>query len=174
MFKLRFPESQIARWADDYSYKANDGALKDVIRPAVRARRYLERDEFLRICEWKTKRSKSRVARNDQFTIRTITRAAFATKDERIKMDLLRTLVGVEWPTASTLLHFCDERPYPILDYRALWSLGYDKAPHYTMDFWIEYLAFTRRLAKRVRQNIRAVDRALWQYSKKRQRRGGS
>ena len=85
-------------------------------------------------------------------------------------MDLLRTLAGVEWPTASTLLHFCDERPYPILDYRALWSLGYAKPPHYTMEFWLEYLEYTRGLAKRLRQDIRTVDRALWQYSKARQR----
>lgn len=170
MFKLRFPEGHIPRWADQYSYTANDGEMKDVIRPNVLDRGYLEKNEFLSICEWKTKRSKSRVASNDQFTIRTITRAALATKDERIKMNLLRTLVGVEWPTASTLLHFCDKRPYPILDYRALWSVGYSKPPSYTMDFWLDYLRFTRRLAKRLRQNIRTVDRALWQYSKKRQR----
>ncbi len=37
---------------------------------------------------------------------------------------VLRFLDGVEWPTASTILHFCGARPYPILDYRALWSLG--------------------------------------------------
>lgn len=170
MFKLRFAEGQISKWADGYSYTAKDRVLKGVVRPAVLARGYLKREEFLDICEWKSKRSKSRCARNDEFTIRAISRAAFATKDERIKMNLLRTLAGVEWPTASTLLHFCDERPYPILDYRALWSLGYDKPPRYTMDFWLDYLAFTRRLAKHLRQNIRTVDRALWQYSKKRQR----
>jgi hypothetical protein len=166
LFKLRFAEGQISQWADRYSYTANDGALKDVVRPAVLARGYLKRNEFLDICEWKTKRSKSRCAQNDEFTIRTISQAAFATNDECIKMDLLRTLAGVEWPTASTLLHFCDERSYPILDYRALWSLGYDKPPHYTMDFWLEYLVFTRRLAEHLSQDIRIVDRALWQYSK--------
>lgn len=104
--------------------------------------------------------------------IRTISRAAFATSDESLKIDLLRLFVGVEWPTASTLLHVCDERPYPILDYRALWSLGHAKAPHYTMEFWLAYLAYTRGLATRLKHDIRTVDRALWRYSKVRQRSG--
>jgi hypothetical protein len=168
VFKLRFPESHVSRWAERYSYPEDDG-LREMIRPAVLARGFLRKSEFLRICEWKTPRSKSRCARNEEFTIRTVSRAAFATADESLKMDLLRTLVGVEWPTASTLLHFCDVRPYPILDYRALWSLGHDRPPHYTMEFWLEYLAFTRRLARRLRLDIRTLDRALWQFSKARQ-----
>ena len=64
---------------------------------------------------------------------------------------------------ASTLLHFCDKRPYPILDYRALWSLGYTEKPHYTMKFWLKYLAYVRELAEHLTQDIRTIDRALWQ-----------
>ncbi len=169
MFKLRFPETDIQLWAERYSYTANDTEFTDVVRPTVLVRGYLERDEFREICEWKTQRSKSRCARNDATTIRVITRAAFATGDEVVKMDLLRLLEGVEWPTASTLLHFGDPRPYPILDYRALWSLGYFKPPSYSMPFWQDYLTFTRSLSLRLRIPIRTLDRALWQYSKERQ-----
>ena len=84
-------------------------------------------------------------------------------------MTLLRMLDGVEWPTASALLHFCDIRPYPILDYRALWSLGYTKTPHYTMKFWLKYLTYVRELAEHLKQDIWTIDRALWQHSKERQ-----
>jgi hypothetical protein len=170
MFRLRFSERELPKWAERYSNSANDGKLREVVRPVVLSRGYLKRDEFLEICQWKTVRTKSRCARNDVFTIETVTRAALATSDEALKIDLLRTLSGVEWPTASTLLHFCDKRPYPILDYRALWSLGHNKPPHYTMEFWLAYLAFTRALAGRLKQDIRTIDRALWQYSKARQR----
>ena len=128
VFKLRFAESQVPRLAERYFNPANDGTLRDRLRPLVRARGYLERDEFLEICEWKSPRTKPWCARNDDFTIRTVTQAAFISADEPLKIDLLRTLVGVEWPTASTLLNFCDRRPYPILDYRALWSLGTARA----------------------------------------------
>lgn len=172
MFKLRFPESQVHHWAERYSSTVNDGRFRDELRPRILKRGYLDRDEFLEICRWKTQRTKSRCATNDDFTIRTISRAALASSDETLKMDLFRTLTGVEWPTGSTLLHFCDARPYPVLDYRALWSLGLSEPPRYPMEFWLEYLAFTRRLARRLDLDIRTLDQALWQYSKARQRSG--
>ena len=168
--KLRFPESHIRMWADRFPFSADDGRLRAEVRPLVLARGYLTREEFLEICAWKSQRTRSRCASNDEFTIRTISRAALASGDEALKMDLLRALSGVEWPTASTLLHFSDERPYPILDYRALWSLGVSKPPTYTMAFWLEYLAFTRVLSQRSGVDIATLDRALWQYSKARQR----
>ena len=172
MFTLRFPESQVQHWAERYSYSGDDGHLRDELRPLILNRGYLNKDEFLEICKWKTQRTKSRCASNDDFTIRTISRAALASSDEPLKMDLFRTLTGVEWPTASTLLHFCDARPYPILDYRALWTLGFSEPPHYTTAFWVEYVAFTRGLARRLDLDIRTLDQALWQYSKARQRAG--
>jgi hypothetical protein len=174
IFKLRFPASTVAYWASRYPNSANDGALRNRLRPVVRARGCLTRSEFLEICKWKSPRSQPRCARNDEFTVLTVTRAALGTGDESLKIDLLRTLHGVEWPTASTLLHFCDRRPYPILDYRALWSLGYAKPPRYTMEFWLAYLQFTRDLARRLGIDIGALDRALWQYSKERQPGGRS
>ena len=73
-------------------------------------------------------------------------------------------------PTASVILHFCDTRPYPVLDYRALWSLGYSRPPVYTFEFWSAYTHFTRALAQSTGHDMRTVDRALWQYSKHHQR----
>ena len=140
------------------------------MRAAVRERGHLTRSEFLTICAWKTPRSKPRCASNTSRAIHTLTRAAFASPDDALKMDLLRLLRGVDWPTASTILHICDERPYPILDVRAVWSLGFTKPPTYTMDFWLAYVAFTRALARRSGLSIRTVDQALWQYSKERQK----
>jgi hypothetical protein len=168
-FVLRFPERDIERWAVRFPEGDGDRRMLDTIRPAVLARGHLTRAEFREICHWKTPRSKPHCARNSEHIVRTITRAALASGDEALKMDLLRLLEGVEWPTASTILHFCDERPYPILDYRALWSLGFSKPPTYTMEFWLAYLAFTRDLATRVALPIRIVDKALWRYSKERQ-----
>jgi len=170
MFRLRFPSSQIQRWAERYASSVEDRRLREELRPLVLKRGYVTRDEFLELCKWKSQRTKSRCATNYEFTVRTITRAALASNDEPLKVDLLRTLAGVEWPTASTLLHFCDRRPYPILDYRALWSLGLAEPPSYNVGFWLEYLGFTRRLARRRKVDIGTLDQALWQYSKERQR----
>ena len=170
MFKLRFDLAHIPKWSAGYSYEGSDARFLEEVRPAVQKRGYLTAAEFREICYWKTPRSQSRCRQNTPDEIRALTHAALATDDEALKMELLRLLHGVEWPTASTLLHFCDARPYPILDYRALWSLGYARPPHYTMPFWLGYVEYVRDLACRSRHPIRTVDRALWQYSKARQR----
>ncbi len=168
MFKLRFPTDEIADWAAQYSYRGEDRIVRR-IAPAGRARGYLRRSEFLKLCKWKTPRSQSRCAENTAQTIREATTLALGTTDERLKIGILRLLTGVEWPTASVILHFCDQRPYPILDFRALWSLGYRKPPRYTFDFWWRYTLFTRQLAEASGHSMRDLDRALWQYSKKHQ-----
>lgn len=166
-FKLRFPVGQIPYWAARYSYRGQD-KIVDVL--ALRARGYLTRREFLTLCEWKTPRSKPKCARNPEPRVREATRLALATTDERAKIGILRLLDGVEWPTASVILHFCDRLPYPILDYRALWSLGCAKPLTYTFDFWWSYTQFMRGLARRTKCSMRDVDRALWQYSKENHR----
>jgi hypothetical protein len=169
MFKLRFPTSDIQRWADRYAYPGEELIFKK-LAPAAQALGYLTRDNFLDLCDWKTPRTQSRCAENTSAQIREATEIALASADERAKMYILRTLAGVSWPTASVILHFCDLRPYPILDVRALWSLGIAKPPVYTFEFWWAYTEFTRRLAAAsTGYDMRTLDRALWQYSKEKQ-----
>lgn len=170
LFKLRFAIADIPKWSSGFPDDGSDARFLGEVRPAVRKRGYLTAAEFRDICYWKTPRSQAQCRQNSVDDIRVLTQASLATRDEALKMDLLRRLRGVEWPTASTLLHFCDVRPYPILDYRALWSLGHSRPPHYTMAFWLGYVAFVRDLVRRSGCAMRIVDRALWQYSKVRQR----
>ena len=139
MIRLRFPEADILKWAARFGDASGDDEILAGIRPLVLARGHLTRAEFLKICAWKSARSKPACRRNTARRVETLTRAALATPDEALKIDLLRLLDGVEWPTASTILHFCDVRPYPILDYRAVWSLGLAKPVTYTMEFWLTY-----------------------------------
>ena len=170
MFKLRFPPAEIPRWAQTYSYPGEDAIVAE-LAPRARARGYLARTEFLELCRWKTPRSQPRCATNTAARIREATQIALASADERAKPFILRTLAGVGWPTASVILHFCDKQPYPILDYRALWSLGFARPPSYTFDFWWAYTEFTRGLVHSTGHDMRMLDRALWQFSKKHQRR---
>lgn len=169
-FSLRFPESDIELWAARNPEGEGDSRRAAILRSAVGQRGHLTRTEFLGICRWKSPRSAPHCAKNAEHDVRTLTRAALASSEEELKIDLLRLLRGVEWPTASTILHFCDERPYPILDVPAIWSLGWAKPPSYTMEFWLSYVAFTRDLAARGGHSMRTVDLALWGYSKERQR----
>ncbi len=171
-FRLRFPERDIPSWAARYEY--DDTEVQDTIAPAARARGHLTRDEFLSLCRWKTPRSQPRCASNPASFIEEATRVALASTHEEVKIGVLLLLRGVSWPTASVILHFCDGAKYPILDYRALWSLSVAQPAQYTFPFWWAYATFTRTLHQSTRYSMRTIDRALWQYSKERQRAGGA
>lgn len=164
-FHLRFPELDIETWAKRYSYATDEPILSE-IAPRARERGYLTHDEFLAICGWKSPRSAPRCASNDPALVEEVTRTALGAYRQELKLGILLVLAGVQWPTASVILHFCDRGEFPILDYRALWSLGYKKPPTYTFPFWVAYCEFTRALAKRAGVSMRKLDQALWQYSK--------
>ncbi len=169
MFRLRFSESLISYWAARYG-DPGDALIENRIGPGARGRGYLTRAAFLQITEWKTPRSRPLCVRNSAPLVRKVTCAALSSRDEELKMRTLLRLSGVGLPTASVILHFCDRGRYPILDVRVLWSLGFTKLPSFTIPFWLQYTEFLRGLADRTRQDMRTVDRALWQYSRERQR----
>jgi hypothetical protein len=166
--RLRFPHSEIEKWAAQYSY-ASDAAIEDVIAPAARRQGYLTRDQFLTIAEWKTARSRSRCRKNDAGYVKEVTGAALRSKNERFKIEVLRLLDGVDWPTASVILHFCDRGRYPIVDVRAMWSLGVTTPPAIDFPVWMEYTRFLRGVSADAGVSMRTLDRALWQYSKVKQ-----
>jgi hypothetical protein len=161
-------ESELTTWAGRYSYPG-EGEIEERVAPTARARGHLRRDEFLDLCRWKTPRSQPRCATNGEDYVREVTRIALATTNEELKIRVLLLLAGVSWPTASVILHFCDTRPYPILDVRALWSVGHRRVPAYTFSLWWEYTRFIRGVSTRTGLSMRTIDRALWQYSKERQ-----
>jgi len=166
---LRFPRTRIQEWADRYSFPGEDELIEMVASPA-RDRGCLRRDEFMKLCAWKTPRSKPRCAANTDDSLRKVTRIALDPgSPERVKIEILTQLSGVGWPTASVILHLCDKNLYPILDYRALWSVGVKAPSQYGFELWQAYTQFTRELSREAGCSMRTLDRALWQYSKEHQ-----
>ena len=168
--ELRFPLSKIEFWSDRYNYGQDDSEIEQVIAPVVKERGYLEKDEFLAICYWKTPRTRPRCESNLESMIHEVTGLALASEDEQFRIEALTLLKGVSWPTASVILHFCHRDPYPILDYRALWSCTSKVPNQYDFPFWKDYVKFCRQIATEAQVSMRVLDRALWQYSNERQR----
>lgn len=169
MFRLRFPEDQIPHWASRYEYAGEAELIAGPVTSA-RARGFLLKPEFLQIARWKSPRSSSRCAKNESAFVEEVTRLALApATSARLRIECLTLLSGVSWPTASVILHFCHREVYPILDFRALWSLQCAVPNTYGYMFWVDYVAFARDLCETVGRDIRTVDRALWQYSKEHQ-----
>jgi hypothetical protein len=172
-FTLRFPKNEIAEWALLYG-KVMDDDVPTAIGRVARTRGYLDRHEFLEIARWKSPRTQPRCAENDGEYVEAITRIALATSHEQVAIEVLTLLRGVSWPTASVVLHFCSGKPYPIIDYRALWSLSVSAQPKYDFGLWSAYVKATRALASRCSVDMRTLDRALWAFSKARQPTNGA
>lgn len=170
-FKLRFPASEIPRWAARYSYPGEDERLEGVIR-RVRAAGHLTKGDLAFLAEWKSPRVRPRIQENDEGLVREVTRISLSTKQERLRAHALLLLQGVGWPVASVILHLCHEDPYPILDFRALSSASSKVPSTYTFDFWERWTAFSRMTATAARVSMRELDRALWQFSKETQPAG--
>ena len=164
-FVLQFQPEEIEPLAVRFGY-TDDAACAEA-GAAARARGYYRRDEFLTVCDWKTSRSRPRVERNDGAAVEAATRLGLGSGGERERMQALIELNGVGVPTGSTLLHFAFPEDYPILDVRALASLGHVTTRSvYPVHFWLAYLEACRELAKRHGVSIRTLDKALWQHSK--------
>ncbi len=167
IFRLRFRKNRIRSIADRYSY--GDAIPTDAGRRAEKVGFYTKED-FLATVRWKSPRAIGKAESNSAKFIEEVTRIALRTGDEHLKIAVLTLLSGVSWPTASVFLHFSSNFHYPILDFRALWSLRNDSPPSkYTFPFWEEYTAFLRKLSLEEKVDMRTLDRALWQYSKEHQ-----
>jgi len=168
--KPRFQLSQIPEIAARYAYP-REGSI-EVLIPVVQRRGYMTRDELATLCAWKSPRSAGHVTKNPRRFVEEITHFALSTADERARIESLTLLDAVHYPTASTILHWFHRDPYPIVDFRALWSLRSYETPPYSFPFWQSYVSSWRSILRQAQRRCapvvvtpRLLDKALWSYS---------
>ena len=168
-FSLQFPASDIAALAGRYRYSTDVGPIRE-LAPKVHERGCLTKADLLAVGQWKSPRTVPKIAKNEEALIVEATRLALSTPHERLRIGTLTLLHGVGYPMASVILHWCHTDRYPIIDYRALWSLGAAEPPAaYSFNYWQSYVTICRHLAGDAGIDMRTLDRALWQYSKENQ-----
>ena len=170
--KLRFSPTEIVTLSEEYesNLRTRDRRLTDAITqtvfPAYATNGFLTKNEFLTVCNWKTPRSRPRCESNDVELVREISELARTVESEQLRIEIWTLLSGVKWPTASVFLHFAFPNRYPILDFRALWSLHENVPKQYGFRFWWRYTLVCRELSHTHGVSLRVLDQALWQYSK--------
>ena len=172
---MRFPSSprKINALADCYLSRYDDAPIEALVAP-VRGRGHVSLEELEVVCRWKSPRALPRVRRNTAQDVKDLTHCALSSKNERLRIHSLLALDGVSWPTASVLLHWFHSDPYPLLDVRAIWSVGLEKPSSYSFAFWWAYVGKCRRLARDAGVSMRTLDRALWEFSKREDGRGSA
>lgn len=165
-YALRVPVSQLR------SYQARYDVLEADLskyREAVKQQGHLTKEQLYQIRRWKSPRRAQDVRLNSEELIKEVTAFSFTAIQEESRIGVLTLLSGAAFPTASVILHFCVDASYPILDRRAIWSLGLKQPAQYTFAFWKDYMELCRSLARDNAMSVRELDMALWQYSKEHQ-----
>ena len=102
-----------------------------------RKRGNLVLEDLLLLTRWKSPRSLSKADRNSDQFVPDVTRTSLCSDtSEEFRIKVLTVLHGVQWSVASAILHFAFPDQYPILDFRAIWSLRESQPSTYTYDFW--------------------------------------
>jgi hypothetical protein len=143
-------------------------------RERIRRQGRMQLKDLCAVCKWKAARAAGHARKNTDNEVKEITRLAFAARSERVRVEVLQVLHGVSYPTASVVLHFYHRDTYPVLDFRALWSMRISQPAQYTFEFWWRYVVESRKFFARARRrfpdlSMREFDCALWQYSYEKQ-----
>ncbi len=172
--KVRINRGFVEYWSDRYDYRDDYHHEQRLKRWLAKqsGRKFLDKESFLGIAMWKTPRGKHHYEANSAGFVRQVTDEAFQARDDRLRLHILMALDGVGVPVASTILHFAFPDMYPILDIRALttltkaglWSGNEPGAS--TLADWLKYTRLMRGLSKKLRVDLRTLDKALWAFDK--------
>jgi hypothetical protein len=166
----------VTLWSQRYSINAIEHELLTDVGPAVAGRGYFQKEELVKVGEWKSPRVRPRIARNSPNDVEDITRISLAAP-ERLQHRVLSLLHGVGDPVATALLTIWAPDRHTVLDFRAtealdeLHRLGSleERPPSHVAGYlpeYLDYLQCCRTIADRLRVGLRELDRALWQWSK--------
>ena len=173
---MEISTEKIQEYAQKYDKRfkgTDDETIEKEMKEWFERKRYLDRERFIKIGLWKSKRPAKHYENNDDLVVREVTRFSFATPSAEARIKVLSILNGVSYPpvspVASVILHFAFPDQYPILDFRAIWSLGWPQPKKYDFVFWQKYCEKIRSISQETGERIRTVDKALWEYSKEHQ-----
>lgn len=167
----------VQRWRDRYdeifegSYDRNEEkAIRDWLSEQGKLK-YLNKEYFVRLGRWKTKRQTSHYEANHESDIIEATQAAYQSSSELVKLNVLKRLKGVGVAVAATILHYLQPNTFPIFDYHARTTLKkaglWNRSEKDDSDqAWLEYARIMRELSSRLDVSLRDLDKALFAYDK--------
>lgn len=120
------------------------------------------------IIVWKASRALGHVGQNTAEELEEALSFVVKGISDRASIALLMGLRGVRAPMASAILTAIDPERFTVVDKLALKSLKQQRSD-LTPSFYVAYLKFCRATAQEQGLSLRDLDRALWQYSNRRE-----
>ena len=152
---------ELARIFDERTGTEGEAALAETMCAAAE-RKYMTRRDLMAVAAWKWRGGRTRqlCGENTDEEVEEITAASFTAESERLRIGALLALHGVNWPMASVILHFAFPDRYPILDQRAMRTVG--GSTQYTFVRWKKYVELCQKKASEHGIEMRTLDKALW------------
>jgi hypothetical protein len=170
---MKLDKQIIIKYAEKYNQRflgTKEAEIEAEVKSWLKNNRFLNKDNFIKLCLWKSPRPKKNYEHNNRELIEELTAFSLQTKSEEAGIKSLTCLSGVSFPVATTILHYAFPNKYSIMDFRAIWSLGWEQPKQYTFEFWEKYYKEIQKLSKKFNLSVRTIDKALWQYSKDNQK----
>lgn len=142
----------------------------------ARARGHLTLLDLEAVCYWKSPRAIWHVRSNSPASVRSATRRALRTTNERARMETLTELRGVSVPMASALLTLLYPRRYGVIDIR-VWQLlrelgtvtGSRTGVGLGVTDWLQFLDVLRGLSRGLSVSARQAERTLFEIHRQHQ-----
>jgi hypothetical protein len=177
-FQLQPAETDLQHLAEEY-WQKTDEKERQLEQAAFDAGEAIRKGDYTlanleAIVRWKSERAVHYLIGNsDEKIRRVLSIAASPQSSTQDAVNALLELHGVDLAVASAVLAAIYPERYTVLDYRALEALGHAR---HDIHFYEEYLAFCKRLAESnivkpqselpAPTPLRALDRALWEWSR--------
>lgn len=156
---------------DDDPNNQSDIEIEKSVGNKIREQQSLTLDDLIKITGWKFEglRYKQRkiddVKKNLPEQVEKITEKAFKSKDDEIKLLLLKSLNGIGTATASAILAFYDPENYGVID-EHVWAELFGQKNKRNFEIQ-EYLAVQERFRKDKEKHsslrIRDIEKAYYQ-----------
>lgn len=142
----------------------------------IRKQGFVTKEQGIKILKWKSPRPFRLYNLNSDKDFRDISKLAFDSTVEKVRMHILTALSGVNYPSASAILMFYDQTKYPIIDIRVwkqLYKAGLVKTnargQAFRLNEWEKYLEIVRDLSSKMKLSPRQVEKRLFDIDRNEQ-----
>lgn len=163
-FNLPCSLSKLKKYAANYTYRTQ--AEFDDLNQRLKGKTELTKDDLQALIDWKSPRTKSKVAANSAAEVFTVSRLALAMPEPCLAVHTLTALAGIGISVASTIMAFVNPDLHAVMDRHTVRALGEKNLylSTWTASDYEQYRLFL--LEHKSNLSLRELEQGLFMYSR--------
>ena len=179
--KMRFPHleshDELLQWKEKYDREeiAYTGGEEERLGARFRSKRFATKEDLVQIIKWKFQgrlagrqvRILNLFTRQNEASVKRLTRLAFAAEDDAVKLTFLLQMQGIGTALSSVVLAFYDPQNYGILDshaWRGLFGSQEPRGLSQSQRHAIHYFMCLRQISDLVKLPCRDIEKAIFKW----------